>query len=85
MTELTLEKIRLVALAIQAMRLRGELQAGEPVSFSEMERISIEQGVPLTARTFANFEAIALRKARHAALAKGAWASRTHLQSTHSP
>ena len=69
MTELTAEKIRLVALAIADMRLKGSIAAHAEVSRREMERISHELGHPVSARDIARFETRALEKARLAALA----------------
>lgn len=69
MTELTAEKIRLVALAIAAMRLTGRIPADAEVSRRSMEKYSQELGCPVSARDIARFEARAIAKARIAALA----------------
>jgi hypothetical protein len=67
MTELTAEKIRLVMLAIQALRAVGKIGATEPVSTERMARYSVMLGVPLDEKTFRNAERDQLRKARLAA------------------
>lgn len=69
MTELTAEKIRLVALAIAAQRLTGRIPEFASVSQRQMERISHEIGHPVSARDIAHLERRAIRKARLAALA----------------
>lgn len=52
MTELTTEKIRLVMLAIQALRASGKLGATEPVSTDAMARYSVALGCPVSEQTF---------------------------------
>lgn len=76
MTELTAEKIRLVTLAVAALRLTGKINPGEEVSQREFERISHQLGCPVSARHFRRIEHQAISKARLAALA---------LQAIHSP
>jgi hypothetical protein len=69
MTELTAEKIRLVMLAVQAMRITGRIEPGAQVSHRKLERISYRIGEPVSREEFARAEARALHKARLAALA----------------
>jgi|JFJP01.1.fsa_nt_gi phage FluMu protein gp41 len=69
MTELTAEKIRLVALAVELMRHTGRIPFDAEVSHRRMERVSHEIGCPVSARDIARFEARAIAKARLAARA----------------
>ena len=69
MNELTAEKIRLVTLAIAAMRLTGRIAETEVVSIRQMERISHDIGCPVSARNIARLEQRAMHKARLAVLA----------------
>ncbi len=69
MTELTAEKIRLVLLAVQAMRITGRIEPGAEVSHRKLERISYQLGEPVSREEFARAEARALHKAKLAALA----------------
>jgi hypothetical protein len=69
MTELTAEKIRLVLLAVEALRISGRIPMQEEVSHRRLERISYEIGEPVSRQEFARMEARALHKARLAALA----------------
>lgn len=64
MTELTAEKVRIVMLAIQALRLTGQIGAHEPVSTQRMARYSVMLGCPLDEKTFRNAERHQLRLAR---------------------
>ena len=66
MTDLTAEKIRLVMLAIRAMRLQGILGETEPVSTEQMARISEEVGCPVPEITFRRAAARQLAIARRA-------------------
>jgi hypothetical protein len=69
MTELTAEKIRLVLLAVEAMRISGRIGPETAVSHRQLERISYRIGEPVGREDFARLEARALHKARLAALA----------------
>lgn len=69
MSELTAEKIRLVLLAVQAMRITGRIEPGAAVSHRKLERISYDLGEPVSREEFARAEARALHKAKLAALA----------------
>jgi hypothetical protein len=75
MTELTAEKIRLAALAIEALRHAGRYDFNAEISQREFERISEEIGHPVSARDIARFEARAITKAKLAALTIKARAS----------
>ena len=52
MTDLTAEKIRLVCLAIRALRLAGKLNEHEPVSTEQMAVYSVLLGCPVSEQTF---------------------------------
>lgn len=52
MTELTAEKIRIVCLAIRALRLAGKISEHEPVSTEQMAAYSILLGCPVSEQTF---------------------------------
>jgi hypothetical protein len=69
MTELTAEKIRLVALAIEVLRHTGRWDFNAEISQREFEKVSHEIGCPVSARDIARFEARAIRKAQLASLA----------------
>jgi hypothetical protein len=69
MTELTAEKIRLVLLAVEAMRISGRIGPGAAVSHRQLERISYRIGEPVSREEFARLEARAIHRARLAALA----------------
>jgi hypothetical protein len=69
MTELTAEKIRLVALAVEALRHAGRYEFNAEVSHREMEKVSHEIGCPVSAREIARYEEGLLAKAKLAALA----------------
>jgi hypothetical protein len=69
MSELTAEKIRLVLLTVEAMRISGRMPMQDPVSHRQLERISYKIGEPVSRQDFARMEARALHKARLAALA----------------
>ena len=69
MTELTAEKIRLVALAIEALRHTGRYDHNAEISQREFEKVSHEIGCPVSARDLARFESRAITKAKLAALA----------------
>ncbi len=64
MTDLTTEKIRLVALAIEALRHSGRFDFNAEVSRREFEKVSHEIGCPVSARDIARFEDRAIRKAQ---------------------
>ena len=61
MTELTAEKVRLVCLAIRALRLTGKLDAHEPASTGQLGAYSVMLGCPVSEQTF--------RRAAHRQLA----------------
>jgi len=69
MSELTAEKIRLVLLTVEAMRISGRIPMQDPISHRQLERISYKIGEPVSRQEFARMEARALHKARLAALA----------------
>lgn len=69
MTQLTAEKIRLVLLAVEAMRISGRIEPGAMVSHRKLERISYQIGEPVSREDFARLEARALHRAKLAALA----------------
>lgn len=69
MTELTAQKIHLAALAIAALRLSGRIPAGHEVSLRHFERISKDIGFPVSSRDVGRLEALAITKAKYAALA----------------
>ncbi len=69
MTELTAEKIRLVLLAVEAMRISGRIEPRAAFSHRQLERISYRIGEPVGREDFARLEQRALHKARLAALA----------------
>lgn len=81
MTELTAEKIRLVALAIEALRHAGRFDFNAEISQREFEKVSHEIGCPVSARDIARFESRAMTKARLAALAINAKAKSSNPQS----
>lgn len=72
MTEATAIKLKLTCLAIEAMRLRGEIGEDEPVSPERMARISEEIGHPVSEATFKRIEGRFRFRAR---LALAAWHS----------
>lgn len=66
MTDLTSEKISLVMLALDALRLTGRLGATEPVTPESMARWSVELGCPVSEKTFRRMtqrSVLAVRKA----------------------
>lgn len=69
MTELTAEKIRLVLLTVQALRLSGRIPLEAPISTRTMESISRELGCPVSEKNFRRAESLARENARLAALA----------------
>jgi hypothetical protein len=69
MTELTAEKIRLVLLTVQAMRLTGRIPADADVSPRRLEAISHELGCPVSEKTFRVAEHRARKRFKLAALA----------------
>ena len=69
MTELTREKISLVMLAIQALRLTGRIGAHEAVSTERMAEISKDLGCPVSEKSFRNATEIQLAAVRRAMLA----------------
>jgi len=77
MTDLTAEKIRLVALAIEALRHVGRYDYNAEISQREFEKVSHEIGCPVSARDIARFESRAITKAKLAALAIKAKAKST--------
>ena len=52
MTELTAEKVRIVMLAIRALRLAGKIAEHEPVSTEQMAAYSVALGCPVSEQTF---------------------------------
>lgn len=64
MTPLTAEKIRLTMLAIEALRLTGEIDHAEMVSTARMARISEELGCPVSEKTFRTAVADHVTRAR---------------------
>jgi len=66
MTELTSEKVRIVMLAIRALRLAGKLGEHEPVSTEKMAAYSVLLGCPVSEQTFRRAERHQLALARRA-------------------
>ena len=94
MTELTAEKIRLVALAVEMLRHQGHIPFNAEVSRRQFEQISHEIGCPVSARDLERFErrvaakakaASARRNARRAELARLAHLASIALQSRSLP
>lgn len=71
MTDYTAEKIRITLLAVEALRLVGQIGEEEEVSPGRLARISKQLGCPVDEKTFRSAEASALARARynHAQLA----------------
>ena len=70
MTDLTAEKVRLVMLAIRALRLAGKLGEHEPVSTDQMAAYSVALGCPVSEITFRRSASLQLSLVRRALLSK---------------
>ena len=70
MTDLTAEKVRLVMLAIRALRLAGKINEHEPVSTEQMAAYSVLLGCPVSEKTFRRASTRQLALVRRALLSK---------------
>ena len=66
MTDLTAEKVRIVMLAIRALRLAGKINEHEPVSTEQMAAYSVALGCPVSEQTFRRAARLQLALVRRA-------------------